>query len=76
MHGNVWEFCQDSYREYAPDLVTDPIARPQKEGDKVVVRGGSRADNASACRSANRSSEQPGGRNRGQGLRIALSPAP
>ncbi|MCI5222133.1 MAG: formylglycine-generating enzyme family protein [Candidatus Electrothrix sp. AR4] len=41
MHGNVWEWCQDGWRN---DLSTESVTDPQgaaKEGRAKVVRGGS-----------------------------------
>jgi len=38
MHGNVWEWCQDLFREYTPDSVVDPTG--PKKGDEYCYRGG------------------------------------
>lgn len=51
MHGNVGEFCQDSYNDYRKEDVTDPFC---EWGLGPVYRGGSYACVASACDSANR----------------------
>jgi formylglycine-generating enzyme required for sulfatase activity len=60
MHGNVQEWCNDTYSEtyYAEAPGQDPcnfIA-----GDERVLRGGSWADDEESCRSAARYSEAPG----------------
>ncbi len=59
MHGNVAEWCQDIYApSYSPAGDTqDP--RGPSAGDKRVIRGGSWAASADACRSSARNSETP-----------------
>jgi len=59
MHGNVAEWCHDYYAEgYA---ATGPAQDPRGpgEGDVRVVRGGSFAVSADACRSSARGSQTP-----------------
>jgi formylglycine-generating enzyme required for sulfatase activity len=51
MLGNVWEWCQDSYRERKPDQVI-PSGQPYVE--PKLLRGGSVYNNAFDCRCANR----------------------
>ena len=55
MHGNVSEWCQDSYEEkyYAQRIEQDP--RGAARGDNRVFRGGSWGDLAINSRAANRS---------------------
>ncbi len=50
MHGNVWEWCSDSYAPYPG------VAGAEKPVDATrrIVRGGAYFDPAESCRSANR----------------------
>lgn len=52
MHGNVWEWCNDRYKEYPRVSVTNPVG-PTK-GKFRVFRGGSWVDGIAGCRSASR----------------------
>jgi formylglycine-generating enzyme required for sulfatase activity len=52
MHGNVCEWCQDWYGEYAVASEKDPMG--PKTGVKRVIRGGSWFSSAKTCRSASR----------------------
>jgi formylglycine-generating enzyme required for sulfatase activity len=79
MHGNVWQWCQESYRPYRP--AGNGLDRPaEDEGDSRdvtdglsrVLRGGSFYDHVSVMRSANRNSTlRPTDRNPYVGLRVA-----
>ncbi|MCP5020910.1 MAG: formylglycine-generating enzyme family protein [bacterium] len=56
MHGNVWEWCLDSYSDYGAAAVTDPFVTG---GPSRVLRGGSWYYASVYCRSAYRHSFSP-----------------
>ena len=70
MHGNVWEWCRDSYTEKVPGG-TDPWF---SKGTNHVRRGGSAGYQARTCRAANRDGLEPSAKGNGLGLRLALVP--
>lgn len=70
MSGNVWEWCKDRYdKEY---YSKSPERNPEgaSSGSARVRRGGGWGNSASFCRSAYRSYDAPGYRNRNLGLRL------
>ena len=69
MHGNVWEWCQDWYKEdYPPRDVVDP--RGAASGTNRVLRGGCRCGSAENCRSAYRNYGAPSNRLDDLGFRV------
>ncbi len=58
MHGNVWEWCLDSFDSYSAVPVTDPFVTG---GPLRVLRGGSWNYSSQFCRSAIRGADIPGG---------------
>jgi formylglycine-generating enzyme required for sulfatase activity len=68
MHGNVWEWCQDAYRDFLEDS-TDPVALAA-QGNRVA-RGGGWDRSAWHCRSAYRHSPTPDYRAAYNGFRVA-----
>jgi formylglycine-generating enzyme required for sulfatase activity len=68
MHGNVWEWVQDWYGNYAPEPVADP--QGPASGVYRVFRGGSWYHGARHCRSAYRSHGTPSYRARYLGVRL------
>ncbi|ABW33201.1 formylglycine-generating enzyme family protein [Acaryochloris marina] len=79
MHGNVWEWCQDTWhRSYngAPEDGSAWIGENDNNSSKVR-RGGSWIYNPRYCRSASRSDAYPGDRNYFIGFRVVCSaPSP
>jgi formylglycine-generating enzyme required for sulfatase activity len=71
MHGNVWEWCLDSYASYTAGAVTDPFVTG---GPNRVIRGGGWNVNSSFCRSAIRVSSIPGITDLSLGFRVVLAP--
>ena len=68
MHGNVWEWVQDSYHEKFPDRLDDPPHN--SSGSNRVIRGGGWPDRAWNLRSADRDSSDPSSRGSGVGFRL------
>ncbi len=71
MHGNVWEWCLDSYAAYSAGAVTDPFVTG---GPDRVIRGGSWDNLSSSWRSAWRRYNTPGRSNVSFGFRVVLAP--
>jgi formylglycine-generating enzyme required for sulfatase activity len=70
MHGNVWEWCLDSFAGYSALSVTDPFVTG---GPFRVIRGGSWIQESPYCRSAHRYIYDPGGSS-DVGFRVVLAP--
>ncbi|MGD0090939.1 MAG: SUMF1/EgtB/PvdO family nonheme iron enzyme [Planctomycetota bacterium] len=68
--GNVWEWCEDWYGEYAAGRATDPAG--PATGTCRVLRGGSWFNSSSTCRSAYRSWVNPDYRNSNSGFRTVV----
>jgi formylglycine-generating enzyme required for sulfatase activity len=71
MHGNVWEWCRDSYANGLPGG-TNPLGLSQ--GSDRVNRAGSWYSSAALCRSASRKGFGPSERRRDLGFRVARVP--
>ena len=69
MHGNVWEWCQDSYGPYAAGAASDPSG--PGAATCRVLRGGSWFFSGWLGRSAYRLWNVPGYRDQGFGFRVA-----
>jgi formylglycine-generating enzyme required for sulfatase activity len=68
MHGNVWEWCRDGYRDYTNESLVDPVV--ESDDRYRIYRGGSWYDAAAACRSAQRGWEHPESYNTHIGFRV------
>jgi len=70
MHGNVWEWCPDSRKDYPPSLVRREAEKAPIEGR--VLRGGSWRSRPRYCRCANRVRDTEGSRLSNIGLRVVM----
>lgn len=77
MHGNVLEWCRDSYSENLPGG-RDPEVKPDAKTDRSlrVSRGGGWSNDAAFCESAVRRRFLRSDRGFMLGFRLALSPVP
>lgn len=73
MHGNVWEWCRDSFdpqdADYDAGAVRDPLG---SDGTQRVNRGGGFYSTTVYCLTAHRGADQPSTRSSDLGFRLAL----
>ena len=74
MHGNVWEWCEDSWQKNYTNAPNNGIAWLGNDS-KRILRGGSWLQNPGNCRSAYRHYIVAGGSNYSSGFRVAYSHA-
>lgn len=70
MHGNVWEWCQDSYHSNYNGAPSDGSAWEDGDSSNRVLRGGSWNLDAGDCRSASHAGSHPGNRDSFVGFRL------
>jgi formylglycine-generating enzyme required for sulfatase activity len=70
MHGNVWEWCWDSYEDYESEAHINPA--DTSSGTDRVIRGGSWLVHAEYLRSANRFNLSPSRATNALGFRLVL----
>ena len=68
MHGNVWEWCRDSYADKLPGGCNPEVTT---EGLSRLARGGLWHLDPRLCRSATRNWDKPSRRFHGSGFRVA-----
>jgi formylglycine-generating enzyme required for sulfatase activity len=71
MHGNVWEWCLDWYRNSLPGGLAVNPAGPA-EGTQRIIRGGAWLADARSARCAFRAASDPQARGSHLGFRVAL----
>jgi uncharacterized protein (TIGR02996 family) len=69
LHGNVWEWCQDTYGNYGGNDTKDPFNTKEGAG---VLRGGSWISYPGRCRAAFRCRGGPASRTHFWGCRVVL----
>jgi len=72
MHGNVWEWCEDSWHDNYQSAPTDGSAWVDGNSANRVLRGGSWSSHGRSVRSAYRNRNGPDYRNYYFGFRLAL----
>jgi eukaryotic-like serine/threonine-protein kinase len=72
MHGNVWEWCEDTWNDNYNGAPTDGSAWLAGDDNQKLLRGGSWHDLPGGCRSADRNGNSRGNRSRNYGFRVVL----
>jgi serine/threonine protein kinase/formylglycine-generating enzyme required for sulfatase activity len=70
MHGNVWEWCADSFEEYSKEEATDPVG--SSVSNLKVIRGGSWQSESLSCGSASRYRFSESNRDADVGFRVVM----
>ncbi len=75
MHGNVYEWCQDTWHDNYNGAPTDGSAWIDNQNSYRLLRGGSWFNNSGYCRSANRGRDYPDDIGNNDGFRVVLEVA-
>lgn len=70
MHGNVWEWCEDTWHDNYIGAPTDGSPWINNNDTRYLLRGGSWFDSPDVCRSANRHQDPAGHVNNRYGFRV------
>lgn len=74
MHGNVWEWCEDTWHDNYIGAPTDGSPWINDNDKRYLLRGGSWFDSPDVCRSANRHPDSAGHVNDRHGFRVCFEP--
>jgi formylglycine-generating enzyme required for sulfatase activity len=74
MHGNVWEWCQDTYDSYDNIPTDGGVVWLEGDSSRRVLRGGSWDDSPDMLRSACRGDGSPDFRANNVSFRVVISP--
>ncbi|RKZ75279.1 MAG: hypothetical protein DRR19_29420 [Candidatus Parabeggiatoa sp. nov. 1] len=72
MHGNVWEWCADSYHDNYQNAPNDGSIWENNRTDDRVLRGGSWANDPNLCRAANRNKRDVDHKYNSLGFRVVM----
>jgi formylglycine-generating enzyme required for sulfatase activity len=75
MHGNVWEWCMDTWHDSYDRAPNDGSAWIDKSAKTRLIRGGSWLNDPLSCRSAFRDHYAPANRNYDLGFRVICWPS-
>jgi formylglycine-generating enzyme required for sulfatase activity len=75
MHGNIWQWCEDTYHSTYSNAPVDSSAWVSGDSYSHVLRGGSWNDYPHRCRSANRSGDFMDSQKGKLGFRVVYAPA-
>ncbi len=73
MHGNVWEWCQDTWHKNYNNAPSDDSPWEDESSEARVVRGGSWNNNTNNMRSSARNNNNPDDRSYDFGFRVLCS---